>query len=167
MRVTPALPAVLSRPQVEQVVQLLKLADWFDAHELRDRCDERLVQLLTGISNRQQVGAGCKLMPGLPAGQGARHGRCSAPTLQTPRLLCFVARPLHGSALPGSSADRHCVATAAASFPSDCNPATTHHLLQINDSREEAAAMALEAGVQHYLTKTGMLADASHCKQQG
>ncbi|KAL4436126.1 hypothetical protein ABPG77_005574 [Micractinium sp. CCAP 211/92] len=64
--------------EVEQVVQLLKLADWFDAHELRDRCDERLVQLLTGISNRQQI----------------------------------------------------------------------------NDSREEAAAMALEAGVQHYLTKT-------------
>lgn len=39
------------------MVQLLKLADWFDAHELRDRCDERLVQLLTGLSNRQQVGA--------------------------------------------------------------------------------------------------------------
>ena len=37
-------------PQVEQVVQLLKLADWFDAHELRDRCDKRLCQLLTGAA---------------------------------------------------------------------------------------------------------------------
>ena len=62
-----------------QVVQILKLADWFDAHELRSRCDERLCQLLTGLSNRQQV----------------------------------------------------------------------------HDSREEAAAAALEAGLQHYLTKTG------------
>jgi hypothetical protein len=64
---------------VGQVVQILKLADWFDAHELRSRCDERLCQLLTGLSNRQQV----------------------------------------------------------------------------HDSREEAAAAALEAGLQHYLTKTG------------
>ncbi|PSC74147.1 hypothetical protein C2E20_2793 [Micractinium conductrix] len=68
----------MSCSEVEQVVQLLKLADWFDAHELRDRCDKRLCQLLTGLSNRQQV----------------------------------------------------------------------------SDSREEAAAMALEAGLQHYLTKT-------------
>ncbi|EFN59827.1 expressed protein [Chlorella variabilis] len=64
--------------QVEQVVQILKLADWFGAHELRDRCDSRLCQLLHGLSNRQAV----------------------------------------------------------------------------SDSREEAAAQALEAGIQHYLTKT-------------
>lgn len=61
------------------MVQLLKLAEWFGAHELRDRCDSRLCQLLHGVGNRQQV----------------------------------------------------------------------------SDSREEAAAQALEAGVQHYLTKTG------------
>lgn len=64
---------------MEQVIQILKLADWFDAHELRDRCDERLCQLLQGIAHRQSV----------------------------------------------------------------------------SDSREEAASQALEAGVHHYLTKTG------------
>ncbi|KAL4855063.1 hypothetical protein ACK3TF_004290 [Chlorella vulgaris] len=64
--------------EVEQVVQILKLADWFGAHELRDRCDSRLCQLLYGLSNRQQI----------------------------------------------------------------------------SDSREEAAACALEAGIQHCLTKT-------------
>lgn len=66
-------------PQVEQVIQILKLADWFSAHELRQACDERLCTLLHGVSNRQQV----------------------------------------------------------------------------SDSREEAASQALEAGVQHCLTKTG------------
>jgi hypothetical protein len=63
---------------VEQVIQILKLADWFSAHELRQACDERLCTLLHGLSNRQQV----------------------------------------------------------------------------SDSREEAASQALEAGVQHCLTKT-------------
>lgn len=64
---------------MEQVIQILKLADWFSAHELRQACDERLCTLLHGLSNRQQV----------------------------------------------------------------------------SDSREEAASQALEAGVQHCLTKTG------------
>lgn len=78
------LPSLLPFPlllvaEVEQVVQILKLADWFGAHELRDRCDSRLCQLLYGLSNRQQI----------------------------------------------------------------------------SDSREEAAACALEAGIQHCLTKTG------------
>lgn len=84
-------PAEPPAPQVEQVIQILKLADWFSAHELRQACDERLCTLLHALSNRQQV----------------------------------------------------------------------------SDSREEAASQALEAGVQHCLTKTGGCWAEGSCARPG